>query len=352
MKRLISKKAILLQALLGFFLQKIVSDLYSTIKFKLKEYGISHIDNQYIVGWMAEHDSNPKIRALASAKVLSLKTLRHLLLKEKDPQVRLALLRKLPSSDSVKEYEEAKSKKRRLEIIPLIQTQESLFRIASSENNRDLLKLILPKITDPARIKSLRRHSLLEVRNWADRKLWGIKERKETPEEREILKSILLSKKPNQADLALVQSPNLWYRIAKTHQSQRVQSIAVRNLEGNRVLLEKILGDQEVGIEIRMEAARLIGRSQMTVNLAQSDPNPQMRVQTVSFLDPTKDSDVLTKVMKYEKKAEVLTQAILTTTSLSDLKILRGRTTSKFPHLRKILEKREEALSAPLAQTS
>lgn len=205
MRGRIKKEGILLQALVGYFLQKILSDLYSSIKLKLKEYGINHLSNQFVVGWMAEHDSNSGIRSKAASKIISVRVLRHLLQKEKSPEVRLTILRKLTSTDAEAEYKDAHSKKYRKSLLPLLSTQDSLCQAAMGERDRELLELLLPRITDPGKIALFRRHPILDVRNWADKKLWDIGEREET--EDDYLKTIMSSQNPDPKSLAQIHNP-------------------------------------------------------------------------------------------------------------------------------------------------
>lgn len=337
------KEAMVLEALVGFLITQIVSGLYEKITNKLKRAAIENTSNQFILTYFAQHDSDPQVRSEASKKLISPTTLRKLLRKEKVQSVRLAILSKLSGAEVVDEYLKAKDRATKRSLLNLIVTQHELCRVANNETNLSLLKLILPQVTDPECIRGLQKHTLLEVRNWADSQLWGTKTKEK---QRDPVLAILAEESPDRTLLMRVRLPMNWLKIALLHQNPQVKSFAILNLANRKDLLARLATNKDLEITSRMQALRMLGPNQLIATLAQSDPILEIRVQAVSMLDPQADSTALTSIMKHEKKTDVLIQAIMTTTSMDDLKLLEERLDpQKSPHILAILQRRRQILA-------
>lgn len=336
----VEKRAILLQALVGFLVAKIASDLYASVSKKIKKMAVSYLHNQFILNFIAGHDPDPQIRTLAVVKVNSPVLLRRLLLREKKTPVRLSILGRLTSSDVVREYKRAKSKPYKLQLIPLMRTQATLCEAALDESDLSLIKSLLREVTDPRLATKFLHHPRSWVVKWAKERMEWAKERKESP-----LDSIMRDPNPRPSSLLHVSNPKELWTIATSHKNSQTRMDAISRLEGNAQYLSKVMGSKRVSEDARLYAARLLGGCQELATLATTSPSPEMRAKAVALLDPRKYGDVITSIMKYEKKSDVLTQAILVTTSEDDLSILRKRIDPKVsPHLLSILETRSRTL--------
>lgn len=338
----IEKRALLLQALVGFLIQKIASDLYASISKKIKRMAVKYLHNQFILNFIARHDRDEQIRALAAEKVNSPILLRRLLLKEKKDSVRLAILGRLTTSDAVREYKHSKRKAYKLQLIPMLKTQSGLCESALDESDLGLVKKLLHGVTDPKLIAKLSHHSLSWVEAWSKERLEWAKRRDESP-----LDMVMRELDPKPSLLLQVHNPKELYQIATLHKNTQARMDAISRLEGNPSYLARVMRSKRMSADARLYAAKLLGGCRELVTVATTSPNPEMRARAIALLDPKKYADAITSVMKYEKKSDVLTQAILVTTSENDLAILKKRIDPKVsPHLLKILEEREQSLAS------
>jgi hypothetical protein len=342
----IRKDAVLIQALVGFLIAKIVSDLYKAVAKKVKYLAVKYLSNQFVLGYIASHDADPKLRGLAASKLISPLLLRRLLKKEKDDGVRLVVLRHLRTSDVLKEYRRPQLKRKtKLQLVPLVKTQDGLYDLLRGEEDKVLTAALLKEVTSPRVVARLRSLPQPLVQEWVKEKEKQWERRKD---EGTNLAPILEEETPSPELLRQVQSPKAWYLIAKKHKNMAVRMDAVSRLEGEAPLLSKLEGDTKFPQALRMRAAFLLGGTKTAVDIALTDPDPKMRVLAVAHLDPKKNLGTLTSILKSERKSDVLTQAILVTTSKEDLEALKSRINPEVsPHLLKILEERLNVLATP-----
>lgn len=344
------KEAALLEALIGLLIAKITAGIYSSVAKKVKRLAVKHLDNQFILNYIASHDSDSQLRGQAASKLLSPTLLRKLLLKEKDEGVRIAVLSKLRTADILREFRRPQiGRGHKLQLVSLVKTQEGLYDLLREENDKGLVIALLKGITSPKIIARLRSLSHPLVREWVKEKekLW---ERRKS-DEASVLDSVLKEANPNSDLLLQVQSPKTWYLIAKRHKNPEVQMDAVVRLEGNKELLVKLEGDKKLLPLLRLRAAFLLGGTKTVSDIALTDPNPEMRLRAVALLDPKRNASTISTILKEEKRSNVLTQAILVTTSTADLDALRERINPEVsPRLLKILEERESVLAKPKSE--
>lgn len=303
------------QALLAVILSKIAVNLYKEVTRRLKLLAMKHLPNQWLMEWIARHDSDPKLRALAVRKIVRPKVLKSILLKEKHPMVRDVALDRLPPRMQASEYISAKTRKAKIKVLAHIVSQETLGFLLSRERDPQMAQKIMGRLADTDLIVKMKNHSLKEVRDWVARSLNAKAKREQVIEKNpKVLMDAILGIKTWDEHieklLTWVKDPEMWYNLVLQHPDPKVKEMGLRNIADHQALLALLVQNKDQPPALRWDALTLIADAKILRHLAESK-DAAVRANAVARLSPIIDADYLDSLLIGENDLNVLSAAAM-----------------------------------------